>query len=211
MADMMSNMMGSFGGGGGQGAAVQRSQTTEAMSSLSPQSSFEEAEAKVTRWAESLVNESVSFGSPMQNFSLHAGEPWVTTVFAAHQSILSLGFGYVASGDSRGKDEDEEEEKELEEKVLGRKSSATMTILMDRVRATLPLNGEMEFLRDRRRRDRLKDVCRVVRAARRKGQKLILSVNSDFAGTLQALQEHHESSWVGPSLEAVWNAMVPEK
>jgi len=208
MSDMMASMMGSFGGGGGgQGATVQRSQTTEAMSSLSPQATFEEAEAKVTRWAESLVNESVSFGTPMQQFSLHAGEPWVHTVLAAHQSILSLGFGYVASGDSRGKDDDEEEE----EKVLGRKESATMTILMDRMRATLPLNGESEFLRDRRRRDRLKDVSRVVRAARRKGQKLILSVNSDFAGTLRALQEHHESSWVGPSLESVWNAMVLEK
>jgi len=190
MNDMIASMLGSFNAN--QGAAVERAETTEAMSSLNPSATFEEAEAKVTRWAESLVNESISFGGPMQPFELHAGEPWVLTVQAVLQSVLSLGFGYVASGG---------EEKE----------SASLTILMDRVRASLPLHGEAEFLQDRRRRERLKDVCRVVRAARRKGQRLSLSANTDFAGALKALKEHHSESWVGPSLEAVWQTMVPGK
>merc|ERR1711904_12729 len=82
---------------------------------------------------------------------------------------------------------------------------------MDRVRASLPLNGEAEFLQDRRRRDRLKDVCRVIRSLRKKGQRLSLSVNTDFAGALKALREHHAESWVGAPLEAVWHTMAPEK
>lgn len=202
MSDMLASMCGSFGGG--QGAAVERAETTEAMSSLTPASTFEEAEAKVTRWAESLVNESVGFGSPMQPFDVHGGEPWVKTVQAAHQSVLSLGFGYVTQGES------EDDKKESGESILNSKKEGTsMTILMDRVRATLPLHGEAEFLQDRRRRDRLKDVCRVVRSTRKKGQRLSLTVNADFDGALKALREHHSDSWVGPSLEAVWKTMVP--
>jgi hypothetical protein len=189
LSDMMASMVGSFGN---QGAAVGRAETTEAMSSLSPAATFEEAEAKVSRWAESLVNESISVGGPMQPFAIHAGDPYVQQVHAVLQSVLSLGFGYVAQGG---------EEKE----------TTSMTILMDRVRASLPLNGEAEFFLDRRRRDRLKDVGRVVRAARRKGQRLSLSVNTDFAGALKALKEHHAESWVCPSLEEVWQTMAPEK
>jgi len=115
----------------------------------------------------------------------------VRTVHAALQSVLSLGFGYVAQASEE-------------------KGTTSMTILMDRVRASLPLNGEAEFLQDRRRRDRLKDVLRVVRAAGRKGQRLTLSVNTDFAGALKALKEHHSESWVDPTLEAVWQTMAPE-
>merc|ERR1712151_33387 len=57
----------------------------------------------------------------------------------------------------------------------------------------------------------LKDVCRVVRAARKKGQRLSLSVSTDFKGSLRALREQHSDNWVGPSLEAVWEKMLPER
>lgn len=43
---------------------------------------------------------------------------------------------------------------------------------------------------------------------KKKGQRLSLSVNSDFAGTLKALQKHHSDNWVGASLEAVWKKMA---
>ena len=36
------------------------------------------------------------------------------------------------------------------------------------------------------------EVCRVLRAAKRKGHRLSLSVNTDFKRALQALREHHE-------------------
>jgi len=35
-------------------------------------------------------------------------------------------------------------------------------------------------------------VCRVLRAAKKKGYRLSLSVNTDFKGALQALRDHHE-------------------
>lgn len=190
IADMMASMADSFGGQAA-GADVKRAYTTEALSSLGHQVSYEAAEAKVTRWAESLVDESVAFGSPMSPFEVHAAEQWVHTVMAAHNSVLSLGFGYVTQG---GENE----------------TTSKMGVLLDRVRAALPLRSFDEFLSDRRRRDRLKDVCRVVRATRRKGQRLSLSVNTDFKGALRALREHHSDSWVGPSLEAVWERMMPE-
>lgn len=186
VSEMMKGML-----GGGAGSAG-RSDTIEVHSSLSPQMSYQEAAARVTRWAESLVDESVSFGSPMSPFELHAGEPWVRTVLAAHASVLSLGFGYVSQGDKEGK-------------------SSRMVVLLDRVRAALPLNSEEEFLGDRRRRDRLKDVCRVLRALKKKGQRLSLTVNTDFSGALKALKEHHTDNWVGPSLESIWDKMVPDQ
>jgi len=117
----------------------------------------------------------------------------------------------ASGGDSDEKPEGEAEEKTatLTAALTGKTDTKTpsMTILMDRVRATLPLNGEDEFFLDRRRRDRLKDVCRVVRGAKKKGQILSLSVNTDFAGALKALKQHHSESWVGPSLEAIWETM----
>lgn len=36
--------------------------------------------------------------------------------------------------------------------------SARLVALLDRVRATLPLSAQQDFLREKRRRDRLKDV-----------------------------------------------------
>jgi hypothetical protein len=111
---------------------------------------------------------------------------------SAMQSILSLGLAYVSQGDEDS-------------------SSAKLVALLDRDRATLPLRAHQEFLQDKRRRDRLKDVCRLVRAARKKGQRLSLSVNTDFAGALRALKEHHSDSWVGPNLEAVWKKMAEAK
>jgi len=190
VADLMRSMADGFGTQGGAGS-VRRADAIEAVSVLRPQASYEEAQAKVNRWAESLVDESVSFGSPVQPFVVHGGEPWVHTVMAGLQSLLSLGFGYVTQGPDNSE-------------------SSKMVALLDRVRASLPLDDEDEFLCDRRRRDRLKDVCRVVRAARKKGQRLSLSANTDFAGALRALREHHSDNWVGPSLEAVWRKMLPE-
>jgi len=137
------------------------------------------------------VDESVGFGTPMSPFEVHAGDAHVRTVMAAMQSLLSLGFGYVTQG------------------AEGAETSR-MVALLDRVRATLPLDAQDEFLKLRQRRDRLKDVCRVVRAARKKGQRLSLSVNTDFQGALRALKQHHSDSWVGPSLEAVWGKLALE-
>merc|ERR1719191_619878 len=146
---------------------------------LKPESTFEEAEAKVSRWNESLVDEAVPFGSPLSPFSIHGNEPWVQTVMTAIQSILSLGLAYVSQGDEEGT------------------SSAKLVALLDRDRATLPLNAHEEFLSDKKRRDRLKDVCRILRSVKKKGQRLSLSVNTDFKGTLKALQEHHGDNWIG--------------
>eukprot|EP00927_Polykrikos_kofoidii_P018983 TRINITY_DN18839_c0_g1_i1.p1 TRINITY_DN18839_c0_g1~~TRINITY_DN18839_c0_g1_i1.p1 ORF type:complete len:887 (-),score=187.31 TRINITY_DN18839_c0_g1_i1:213-2873(-) len=190
ISDMIASMADSFSGQSG-GSDVKRAHSTEALCTLGQQVSYEAAEAKVTRWAESLVDESVSFGSPMSPFEVHGGPP-SDAVFAALNSVLSLGFGYVTQGD-----------KASETSKLG--------VLLDRVRAALPLRSYDEFLSDRRRRERLKDVCRVIRAIRKKGQKLSLSVNTDFKGALKALREHHSDSWVGASLEAVWEKMMPEK
>lgn len=189
IAEMMKGMMDSFGGGGG---TVQRSDTIEAVSMLKPESTFEEAEAKVSRWNESLVDEAVPFGSPLSPFTIHGNEPWVQTVMVAIQSILSLGLAYVSQGDEGA-------------------SSSKLIALLDRDRATLPLSGHEEFLQDKKRRDRLKDVCRILRAVKKKGQRLSLSVNTDFLGTLRALQEHHSDNWIGPSLEAVWIKMAEAK
>mmetsp|Transcript_15358 Transcript_15358/g.27401 ORF Transcript_15358/g.27401 Transcript_15358/m.27401 type:complete len:855 (+) Transcript_15358:76-2640(+) len=191
---MMKSMSDAFGGQS-QSQGVQRSETIEAVSQLGPQAKFQEADDKVSRWAESLVDESVSFGSLMQPFELHDREPWVQTALATLRSVLSLGFGYVTQCTKENREA----------------SSCKMVLLLDRVRATLPLDAEDEFLEDKRRVDRLKDVCRVVRAAKRKGQRLSLSVNTDFAGALRALKEHHADSWVGESLEAVWTKMAAEK
>lgn len=189
MADMMKSVMDSFGS---QGGPVKRADTIETVSALAPSSSYAEAEAKVTRWSESLVDESVSFGSPMSPFEVHGREPWVRTVMASMTSLMSLGFGYVTTG-------------------VDEAETAKIVGLLDRVRATLPLDEEEEFLSDKRRKDRLKDVCRVVRAARKKGQKLSLSANTDFKGTLKALREHHSDNWVGKPLEGVWEAMASEQ
>eukprot|EP00931_Biecheleriopsis_adriatica_P052036 TRINITY_DN30232_c0_g1_i1.p1 TRINITY_DN30232_c0_g1~~TRINITY_DN30232_c0_g1_i1.p1 ORF type:complete len:882 (+),score=223.00 TRINITY_DN30232_c0_g1_i1:72-2648(+) len=190
IADMMASMADSFGSASG---SVGRAETTEAMSSLSPQISFETALAKVNRWVESLVDEQVNVGSLMSPFEMHAREPWVHSVVAALMSVLSLGLGYVSQGDKDGSE------------------SSKMVALLDRVRASLPLNSFEEFLQDRRRRDRLKDVCRVVRAAKKKGQRLVLSVNTDFSLALRSLREHHGDSWVGPCLESVWAKMQADK
>jgi len=190
MMDMMKSVSDGFGGGGG---TVARAETMESQVSLKPDAMLYEAESRVVRWAESLVDEAVSFGSPMAPFEVHDGEPWVENVMAAMQSLMSLGFGYVTQG---SKEE---------------KASSRMCALLDRVRASLPLDGELEFLGERRRRDRLKDVCRVVRGAKKKGQRLSLSVNSDFQGALKALSEHHSDSWVGANLEAVWTKMLTKK
>jgi len=105
---------------------------------------------------------------------------------------LSLGLGYVSSqGDGS--------------------ETSKLVALLDRVRASLPLHAQQDFLQDKRRRDRLKDVCRVVRAARKKGQRLKLCVNLNFTKALNALREHHEDSWVGPALESVWDVMQKMK
>ncbi|CAE7921645.1 unnamed protein product [Symbiodinium necroappetens] len=72
--------------------------------------------------------------------------------------------------------------------------TSKLVALLDRVRASLPLHAQQDFLQDKRRRDRLKDVCRVVRAARKKGQRLKLC-----------------DSWVGPALESVWDVMQKMK
>jgi len=188
MADMMASMVDTFGGQSGE---VQRAETTEAMSTLRPQATFAQADGKMTRWTESLVDDSVMFGSPMSPFELNTAEPFMATVLASIQCLLTLGFGYV----TQGSDDSE---------------SSKVCALLNRVRASLSLSGEEEFLRDHRRRDRLKDVCRVVRSARKRGQRLSLSVNTDFQGALQALRQHHTDNWVGPSLQAVWERMVQE-
>lgn len=47
------------------------------------------------------------------------------------------------------------------------------------------------------------EVCRVLRAARKKGYRLSLSVNTDFKGALQALREHHEESMQHGFFDAV--------
>lgn len=186
ITDMMKSMMEVPGG------AMRRAETIEAHSSLSPGLRFREAEDKVSRWSESLVDESVIFGTPLQPFEVHSRDPWARSVLAAIQSVLTLGFGYVTEGADGAE-------------------TSKVAVLLDRVRAALPLHAQQKFLRDRRRRDRLKDVCRVVRAARKKGQRLSLTVNTDFPGTLRALKEHHTDNWVGPSLEGIWMKMLPEK
>lgn len=191
IADMMKGMVESFGGSGA--GRVQRAETIEGVSSLSPATPFAEGRAKVTRWAESLVDESISYGSPMTQFEVHGRQPWVRTVMASMNSLLSLGFGYVTQGGGEGAE------------------TSKLIALLDRVRATLPLNGEEEFLGERRRRERLKDVCRVVRACKKKGQRLRLSVNTDFRGALDALRQHHSDNWVGPSLQGVWEQMLPDQ
>ncbi|CAE7385404.1 unnamed protein product [Symbiodinium natans] len=188
VADMMASMAESFHGTGGLG----RAETTEAMSTLPPQATFSMAQSKMTRWTESLVDEQICVGSPMSPCEIHAREPGVQNVLAALHSTLSLGLGYVSSqGD--GSD------------------SSKLVALLDRVRAALPLHAPQDFLQDKRRRERLKDVCRVLRAARKKGQQLKLCVNLNFTKALNALREHHEDSWVSPALESVWDLMLQMK
>lgn len=63
------------------------------------------------------------------------------TVIAGMTSLLSLGFGYVTQGAEDA-------------------PTSNIVALLDRDRAALPLDGVEEFLSDRRRRDRLKDVGR---------------------------------------------------
>jgi len=53
---MMASMVDTFGGQSGE---VQRAETTEAMSTLRPQATFAQADGKMTRWTESLVDDSV--------------------------------------------------------------------------------------------------------------------------------------------------------
>ncbi|CAJ1418758.1 unnamed protein product, partial [Effrenium voratum] len=188
VADMMASMAESYGGAQAPG----RAETTEAMTTLQPQASFAVAQSKVTRWLESLVDEQISVGNPMAPFEIHSRDPGVQEVLAAVHSSLSLGLGYVSA------------QGEISE-------SSKLVVLLDRVRASLPLHAPQDFLRERRRKDRLKDVCRVLRSAKKRGQRLSLSVNTDFAGALKALQEHHEDTWVGPALEAVWEIMRQQK
>ncbi|CAE7230151.1 unnamed protein product [Symbiodinium sp. CCMP2592] len=182
------SMAESFQGPGGHG----RAETTEAMTTLPPQATFSIAQSKMTRWTESLVDEQICIGSPMAPCEIHSREPGVESVLATLHSTLSLGLGYVSSqGDGS--------------------ETSKLVALLDRVRASLPLHAQQDFLQDKRRRDRLKDVCRVVRAARKKGQRLKLCVNINFTKALNALREHHEDSWVGPALESVWDVMQKMK
>lgn len=188
VADMMASMAESLQGPGGHG----RAETTEAMTTLPPQATFSIAQSKMTRWTESLVDEQICIGSPMAPCEIHSREPGVDGVLATLHSTLSLGLGYVSSqGDGS--------------------ETSKLVALLDRVRASLPLHAQQDFLQDKRRRDRLKDVCRVVRAARKKGQRLKLCVNLNFTKALNALREHHEDSWVGPALESVWDVMQKMK
>ncbi|CAK0862965.1 unnamed protein product [Prorocentrum cordatum] len=190
IAEMMRGVMESMGSSGSK--VVRRSDTIEGISAINPDSAFEEVDAKVSRWDESFVDEAITFGSPMHSFEVHGAEPCVETVMAAIQNILSLGLAYVTQGANDA-------------------PTSKLIALMGRDRATLPLSEYDEFLQDRRRRDRLKDVCRVVRAVRKKGQRLALTVNTDFEGTLKALKEHHgDDNWVGASLEAVWRKMAEQ-
>ncbi|CAE8593682.1 unnamed protein product, partial [Polarella glacialis] len=135
VADMMASMMDGFGSA--SSSSVGRAETTEAMSQLSPQLTFETAEAKVSRWVESLVDEQVGFGSPMTPFELHAGEPWVHTVIACTLSVLSLGLGYVSSNDKFDPPAAD---------VSSGDKGAKLVALLDRVRAALPLHSPSEFL-----------------------------------------------------------------
>lgn len=186
----VADMLASISSFGAQDAG--RAETTEAMTSLAPEAPFGSALSKMKRWCESLVDEQISIGHPMSPFELKVSDR-VDGVLATIHSTLSLGLGYVSSTPG-----------ELFE-------SARLMALLDRVRATLPLHAQQDFLRERKRRDRLKDVCRVLRAAKRKGHRLSLSVSTDFKRALQALREHHEDTWVGPALESVWDVMLQRK
>ncbi|CAK9048918.1 Uncharacterized protein SCF082_LOCUS27180 [Durusdinium trenchii] len=188
VADMLASIMSS---GASSGAQLARAETMEAMTSLAPEESFAVAQSKMKRWCESLVDEQISIGHPMSPFELKIGD--ADRVLATLHSTLSLGLGYVSSTPG-----------EVFE-------SARLVALLDRVRASLPLHAQQDFLREKKRKERLKDVCRVLRAARKKGYRLSLSVNTDFKGALQALREHHEDNWVGPALEAVWDLMLERK
>ena len=186
MADMLASIT-SFGN-----QDFGRPETTEAMTSLAPEAPFGSALSKMKRWCESLVDEQISIGHPMSPFELKVSDR-VDAVLATLHSTLSLGLGYVSSTPGEAFD------------------TARLVALLDRVRASLPLHAQQDFLREKKRKDRLKDVCRVLRAAKKKGYRLSLSVNTDFKGALQALRDHHEDNWVGPALESVWDIMLERK
>lgn len=82
--------------------------------------------------------------------------------------------------------------------------------LLDRRRAALPLSAHAEFLGERRRRDRLRDVARVLRSQAKNGRRFSLRTNSDFDAALHHLRAHHEESWVGEALEGVWRLMFAQ-
>eukprot|EP00929_Paragymnodinium_shiwhaense_P070268 TRINITY_DN35591_c0_g1_i1.p1 TRINITY_DN35591_c0_g1~~TRINITY_DN35591_c0_g1_i1.p1 ORF type:complete len:871 (+),score=193.15 TRINITY_DN35591_c0_g1_i1:81-2693(+) len=190
LSGMMSGMF-----GGSRRQAGQRADAPESMSFLASDSSLSDAEAMVARWTESLVGGAIMIGSPMAQFHVSAKEEALPSVLAAMQNVMALGLGYVSQQVEKGSDN----------------SHSNLVSILDRIRATLPLAAEQEFLSDRRRRARLKDVCRVLRGARAKGLRFSLAVNTDFEGSLKALQEHHEESWVGENLQAVWAKMVDQK
>lgn len=79
--------------------------------------------------------------------------------------------------------------------------------VFDRDRATLPLYAQASFITDRRRRNRLRDVARVLRSQHKSGRQFSLRINSDFSKALTLLREHHEDSWVGSTLEGIWGQM----
>jgi hypothetical protein len=175
---------------------VQRSKRIEYHTALKTTATYNEAVAHVSRWTESLVDEWISLVPPTtpSGFVVSAGEPHVRHVFAALQSVLSLGFGYITEG-------------------LNDAETSRIVMLFNRQRAVLPLHSPDEFLQDRRRRNRLKEVRRIVRrvTANKKHPRLSLRVNTDFEGALEAFNDHHTDNWVGSSLQGVWKKMVTEQ
>eukprot|EP00468_Gymnochlora_sp_CCMP2014_P005846 CAMPEP_0167754148 /NCGR_PEP_ID=MMETSP0110_2-20121227/8108_1 /TAXON_ID=629695 /ORGANISM="Gymnochlora sp., Strain CCMP2014" /LENGTH=852 /DNA_ID=CAMNT_0007639993 /DNA_START=72 /DNA_END=2631 /DNA_ORIENTATION=+ len=59
----------------------------------------------------------------------------------------------------------------------------------------------------RKLKKRAKDVARTVRNLPRPNGKLSIRVNTEFKETIKLLREHHKDSWVGESIEKVWEAM----
>merc|ERR1719464_2508692 len=79
--------------------------------------------------------------------------------------------------------------------------------MLARTRATLLLRQPLVFLSDRRRRNRLRDVMRVVRSQAKQGRHFSLRINTDLDLAITMLRDHHEDNWAGPILQRIWGEM----
>lgn len=157
----------------------------------------------VTRWAENLVGDVVVIGSPLSPMSLSASPSEIESSIRMLRNVLECGFGYVTQDQTNSTSSTSTIQHNQENKV----EDGVLLAVFDRDRATLPLHAQTSFIADRRRRNRLRDVARVLRSQHKSGRQFSLRINSDFSKALTLLREHHEDSWVGSTLESIWGQM----
>jgi len=198
LADMLGKLIPGGAGAAGDGPPV----TVESTSFLSAEALLVNGPhmgGLIARWCECNVNGAVVIGSPMKPMPFSAAPSELVRSAHVLVQLMEVGCGYVVHGDEV-----------LTTANIAAEDDAdcTLTGMVDRVRATLPLDAHAEFVGDRRRRDRLRDVLRVVRSQTKKGRRFSLRVNSDLDAAVALLRGHHEDSWVGPVLAGVWREML---